>query len=254
MSSSRQSTSSFTTEQTSDADNDTTSSYPRRAHHAGSWYSSDADDLDDVLSKFLADAEDEDDAAAVEVGTSSSSGGIPNACLSPHAGFRYSGPTAAYSYLALKEALLTNPSLRTVVVLHPSHHVYLDGCAVSGASTIETPLGNLKVDTNLREQLLSTNKFGIMERDVDEEEHSGEMQYPYIAKMINDATMIESVGGKQYNIKVLPIMVGSIKTSKEEAFGRLLSPYLSDRGVFTVISSDFCHCKSILSRLISASS
>jgi len=44
---------------------------------------------------------------------------------------------------------------------------------MSGASRIETPLGNLKVDVNLREQLLSTNKFGIMERMIDEEEHSG---------------------------------------------------------------------------------
>ena len=80
-----------------------------------------------------------------------------------------------------------------------------------------------------------------MERSVDEEEHSGEMQYPYIAKMINDA---QSESGRRCNnIKVLPIMVGSLKTSKEEAFGRLLSPYLSDRGIFTVISSDFCHCK-----------
>eukprot|EP00584_Thalassiosira_punctigera_P022593 CAMPEP_0172571046 /NCGR_PEP_ID=MMETSP1067-20121228/129877_1 /TAXON_ID=265564 ORGANISM="Thalassiosira punctigera, Strain Tpunct2005C2" /NCGR_SAMPLE_ID=MMETSP1067 /ASSEMBLY_ACC=CAM_ASM_000444 /LENGTH=211 /DNA_ID=CAMNT_0013363279 /DNA_START=54 /DNA_END=690 /DNA_ORIENTATION=+ len=78
-----------------------------------------------------------------------------------------------------------------------------------------------------------------MERQVDEEEHSGEMQYPYIAKIINDANMNSS--GKRYDIKILPIMVGSIKTNKEEAFGRLLTPYLSDRGVFTVISSDFCH-------------
>mmetsp|Transcript_19314 Transcript_19314/g.33907 ORF Transcript_19314/g.33907 Transcript_19314/m.33907 type:complete len:188 (+) Transcript_19314:195-758(+) len=77
-----------------------------------------------------------------------------------------------------------------------------------------------------------------MERKVDEEEHSGEMQYPYIAKIINDVNMSS---GKKYDVKILPIMVGSIKTSSEEAFGRLLSPYLSDRGIFTVISSDFCH-------------
>ena len=96
------------------------------------------------------------------------------------------------------------------------------------------------MDAKLRDQLLSTDKFGIMERRVDEEEHSGEMQYPFIAKVINDANMNS---GNKYGIKILPIMVGSIKTSQEEAFGKLLSPYLSDRGVFTVISSDFCHCE-----------
>lgn len=47
----------------------------------------------------------------------------------------------------------------------------------------------------------------------------------------------------QYDIKVLPIMVGSIGTGKEESIGKLISPFLSNRGIFTVISSDFCHCK-----------
>ncbi|KAL9186188.1 hypothetical protein ACHAXT_005426 [Thalassiosira profunda] len=222
-------TDSFTDQTADDA------AYVRAAHHSGSWYPSDAEELDDLLGKYLAAAEDDD--GTVEPPRPSA--GIPNACISPHAGFRYSGPTAAYSYLVLREALLKNPSLRTVVVLHPSHHVYLDGCAVSGASVIETPLLNLAVDASLREQLLSTNKlFTTMEQHVDEEEHSGEMQYPFIAKIIKDAKMD---GGKQYNVRVLPIMVGSIKGSTEEAFGTLLSPYLSDRGIFTVVSSDFCH-------------
>lgn len=98
----------------------------------------------------------------------------------------------------------------------------------------------MSVDVNLRERLLSTKKFGLMEQGVDEKEHSGELQYPYIQKIINDANTSSE---KQYDIKVLPIMVGSIGTSKEESFGKLLAPYLSDRGVFTVISSDFCHCE-----------
>lgn len=93
-----------------------------------------------MLSKFLADAENKNDAYETESTTDSENNGaldnrragIPRACISPHAGFSFSGTTAAYSFLALKEALLSNPSMKTVVVLHPSHHVYLDGCAVSG--------------------------------------------------------------------------------------------------------------------------
>lgn len=120
-------------------------SYIRRAHHAGSWYDDDPGLLNKQLSKFLADAsENKTDAYETESTTDSEnngasdnkSAGIPKACISPHAGFQYSGPTAAYSFLALKEALISNPSLRTVVVLHPSHHVYLDGCALSGEFSI----------------------------------------------------------------------------------------------------------------------
>lgn len=116
-------------------------SYIRRAYHAGSWYDDNPEVLDNTLSNFLADAsENKTDAYETESTTDSENNGtsggrhsgIPRACISPHAGFQYSGPTAAYSFLALKEAIISNPSLRTVVVLHPSHHVYLDGCAVSG--------------------------------------------------------------------------------------------------------------------------
>ena len=211
------------------ADKSMSSTYSRRAYHAGSWYDSDKSTLDATLSRFLADASKNkipSKSTAME--------GIPRACICPHAGFSYSGPTAAYSYLALKEALQRNSPIRTIVVLHPSHHVYLESCALSGASTIETPLMNLAVDDVLREKLLSTGKFELMNQRVDEHEHSGEMQYPFIAKILL------SVSPKE-QIKVLPIMVGSIRASKEESYGKLIASYLADESVFTVISSDFCH-------------
>ncbi len=115
-----------------------------------------------------------------------------------------------------------------------------------GASKIQTPLGELKVDDDLRNRLLATNKFETMDRNVDEEEHGGEMQYPFILKIINDA--IDS-SRKRRDIHVLPIMIGSVRTNNEEVFGKLLSPYLSDSSVFTVISSDFCHCELIMCKL-----
>ena len=88
--------------------------YPLTLHcicTAGSWYSSDSDELDEQLTNFLQSAE-----ADIDMPSRTTSS-IPNACISPHAGFRYSGPTAAYSYLALKEALLKNSSLKTIVVV-----------------------------------------------------------------------------------------------------------------------------------------
>ena len=100
-----------------DAKNDSTH-YIRRACHAGSWYSSDPIVLDSLLTKFLADAKDDKgndefaSASALAIGRS-----VPNACISPHAGFQYSGATAAYSYLALAEAIQKNSLLGTVVVV-----------------------------------------------------------------------------------------------------------------------------------------
>ena len=66
-------------------------------------------------------------------------------------------------------------------------------CKYQGTTTTETPLGDLKIDENLRDELLSTNKFGIMEHEVDKEEHLGEMQYPFITKIVNDTNESSSI-------------------------------------------------------------
>lgn len=80
-----------------------------------------------------------------------------------------------------------------------------------------------------------------MTQGVDEREHSGEMQYPFIAKVIDDMAEQNISEHDSIGVKVLPIMVGSIKTKNEEEFGKLLAPFLSSDNIFTVISSDFCH-------------
>ena len=217
--------------------------YVRRAHHAGSWYSSNTKQLNTTLGRYLSDAEEDlSNNPPVPGGN-----GMPRGIISPHAGYDYSGPSAAFSYLALTEFLTAKVSAHhhpagtqqdiTVVVLHPSHHVYLSGAAVSGATVIRTPLC---VDDNLRQSLVKTGKFSTMEQHVDEAEHSGEMQYPYIAKVINDV-----LGGgdcsTSFHVKVLPIMIGATSTSQEQKFGRILAPFLAQPHVFTVVSSDFCH-------------
>jgi AmmeMemoRadiSam system protein B len=108
----------------------------------------------------------------------------------------------------------------------------LDGCAVSGADVLETPIGDLKVDDELRQQILKlSSRFTIMKQKEDEEEHSGEMQYPFLAKVLE---------GRE-NISVLPVMCGSLSTGQEELFGKLFSEIIARPDVLTVVSSDFCH-------------
>jgi AmmeMemoRadiSam system protein B len=203
--------------------------YVRRANFAGSWYKSSANGLNESLSQFLADAEE---ASSHE----QDNGGLLRGLVAPHAGYSYSGPTAAFAYRALIQALKAQSSSQTttILVLHPSHYFYLNGCAVSGATIIETPLGNLPVNQDLQEEVLeSSSLFTTMKRDTDEKEHSGEMQYPYIVKACKDS-------GHE-NCMVLPIMVGSLDTKKEETYGKLLAPIIARPNIITVVSSDFCH-------------
>lgn len=125
--------------------------------------------------------------------------------------------------------LLLQPSKR-VFILGPSHHVYLDGCALSKCTEYATPLGSLPLDRPTIEELKKTGKFSEMGLDTDEDEHSIEMHLPYVRKIFE---------GKE--ISIVPVLVGAIDKEKEETFGRILAPYLASADTFFVISSDFCH-------------
>jgi MEMO1 family protein len=206
--------------------------YSRRAVHAGSWYSDDAPTLRRELQRYLDQAtnNDNDDDSNNDTTTQ----GLLRSVMVPHAGYRYSGTTAAYSYKALQHALSQQPHVTTLVVLHPSHHVLLrNACAVSGASHLETPLGNLTVSDALRQEILRLSgkvTFTTMTASVDEDEHSGEMQYPYLYMAI-----------QQRPIQVLPIMCGNLDTAHETWYGQALASILSRPEIITVVSTDFCH-------------
>ena len=208
--------------------------YVREAHHAGSWYEDDGVGLSNTLNRFLLEASSSS-SSSPSSSDDDSTARAARGIVSPHAGFSYSGPTAAYAYLALREMLVTKKHEPiTILVLHPSHHVYLDGCAVSNASSIETPICSLPVNDDLRNELLASSPlFTVMNKQTDEEEHSGEMQYPFVAKTIIDA--------QHNNCTILPIMVGSISMKKEKEYGYHLAPIIHRPNIFTIVSTDFCH-------------
>lgn len=105
----------------------------REAVHAGSWYSKSASELKIQLNCWL-------EQAKAEVTTVSQLKGL----IVPHAGYAYSGPTAAYSYKYLKK-YQPNEKLK-VFILGPCHYVYITQCCLSRQVVYETPLGNIQVD------------------------------------------------------------------------------------------------------------
>eukprot|EP01117_Protostelium_nocturnum_P006544 TRINITY_DN2359_c0_g1_i1.p1 TRINITY_DN2359_c0_g1~~TRINITY_DN2359_c0_g1_i1.p1 ORF type:complete len:281 (-),score=92.06 TRINITY_DN2359_c0_g1_i1:37-879(-) len=145
--------------------------------------------------------------------------------ISPHAGYSYSGPPAAHGFKNLDKS-----KIKRVFILGPSHHYYLKSCQISEMKYYQTPLGKLTLDQEVISELHQTGEFGYMSKEVDEKEHSIEMQLPYIKKMME---------GQEFTI--VPILVGSTSFQKEEMYGQMLAPYLSDESNFFVISSDFCH-------------
>jgi MEMO1 family protein len=226
--------------------------YCRNAYHAGSWYDDDPDQLRSTLEKFLRNVQ------VKQPHERNDTTGMLRAVICPHAGYSYSGPTAAYSYHAiLQEMTISRPvaSVSTfitqILVLHPSHHVHLRGqCAITGAHTIVTPIGNLMVDNNVRNELLKLSlrsdqkmyKFSVMTQSQDEQEHSGEMQYPFLAYVLQKMRQ-EALNNSipVHNVTVTPIMCGSLSTADEIAYGSLLADVVHRPNVLTIVSTDFCH-------------
>ncbi|KAI0078919.1 UPF0103-domain-containing protein [Panus rudis PR-1116 ss-1] len=189
----------------------------RRATHAGSWYTADGQRLDEELTRWLAAVESSDDFAPPIKGC--------KAIIAPHAGYSYSGPTAAWAYKCIDTT-----GIKKVFILGPSHHVYLDGCALSRCHEYETPIGNLPLDLDIIKDLRATNNFSDMDTETDEDEHSIEMHLPYVRKVFQGQ-----------DITIVPILVGAINKSKEDFFGQILAPYLARDDTIFVTSSDFCH-------------
>ncbi|MCO5565805.1 hypothetical protein L7F22_019480 [Adiantum nelumboides] len=214
----------------------------REPSHAGSWYEDDEERLDQQLTNWLSIAKPErlpkPPHSVIEVDVTGLSSKVQydeniqipvpglKAIIAPHAGYSYSGKAAAWAYKCIDPT-----AYDTVFILGPSHHFYVDGCMLTKCKEYGTPIGDLSVDQSIIQELRETGKFdGFMSRQVDEDEHSIEMHLPYIRKVFENQ-----------NIKIVPILVGSISDSKENSFGKLLAPYLKRRKTLFVISSDFCH-------------
>jgi MEMO1 family protein len=151
--------------------------------------------------------------------------------LTSHAGYRYSGPCAAWAYKSLDLS-----KAKRVFVLGPSHTFYLEGCAITSFKEFATPLGNLTVDEATVATLRSKDEIPEIPRRNDMDEHSLEMHLPYLYKRLS-----ETFASPAEFPTIVPLLVGSNDGPEEKEIGRLLAPYVRDPTNAFIISSDFCH-------------
>lgn len=142
----------------------------------------------------------------------------PRAIIVPHAGYVYSGFTANIAF-----RLLANSGIRKVVVIGPSHRVYLKGTSIAKYDYYETPFGNLKIENQLNEEL--SNKFNLSFVPNAHSEHSTEVQMPFIAHYLSDCSIVEMVYGDE----------------SSEELSRVIEFLLKDSDTAVIISSDLSH-------------
>ena len=145
------------------------------------------------------------------------------ALVVPHAGYLYSGPTAASGYRILGER-----KPRRVVLLGPSHSQAFRGVCLSRYDFFETPLGQIPVDMEGTRRLRSCPLVQVSD-EPHRREHSVDIQLPFLQEVLGD-----------YPFTIVPVLVGSLE---EEDFPLLAASLreLLDDGTVVVISCDFTH-------------
>jgi MEMO1 family protein len=101
------------------------------------------------------------------------------ACVCPHAGYAYSGPVAAHSFLDISE--LAKPEL--VVIVGPNHYGIGSGIATYGEGEWETPLGRVSVDQAATKRIVDLTGIVDIDPGAHRKEHSIEVQLPFLQSL-----------------------------------------------------------------------
>jgi len=141
----------------------------------------------------------------------------------PHAGYAYSGLTAAHAYRLLKGKVKV-----TAVVIGPSHREYFDGISVFPGRAFTTPLGVVEVDDRVRGLLVEKMPSLRNSLDGHRTEHSIEVQIPFLQRTVKD-------------LRIVPIVIGNQTKEYCESLGAALAAAAERDEVLLVASSDLSH-------------
>lgn len=145
------------------------------------------------------------------------------ALMVPHAGYIYSGPVAAATYLSVGLA-------RRAIVLGPNHTGRGEPIALMHAGAWRTPLGEVALDDQLAAEVLSRCDAAKIDETAHRREHSLEVQIPFLQHLVGE-------------LSILPICVGTMRLTLLLQLGRAIAESVahSDEDVLLVLSSDMSH-------------
>jgi AmmeMemoRadiSam system protein B len=146
--------------------------------------------------------------------------------LAPHAGHRYSGITAGHAYRSVQGS-----SYELVIILSPSHAYYPAELLTSAHRFYATPLGKIPIHQDalalLQQELKKAG--GTIERVEEDEEHSIEIQLPFLQRALKG------------EFSLLPVMMRSQSSDTVTQLAKALSPVIKKYRSLVIASSDLSH-------------
>ena len=188
----------------------------RKPAVAGSFYPVDPVELSKQLAGFYSEA----GKMALD--------GRPIAIIAPHAGYMYSGKTAARAYKQIE-----GETYDTVVVISPSHTVFFQGASVYNGSAYQTPLGVVEIDSEVSRNIGSINPLVFLSNKGHtggsvRGEHALEVQLPFLQQVLGQ-------------FKLVAIVMGDQDESTSRALGEVLASTLGETSSLIVASTDLSH-------------
>jgi len=178
---------------------------------SGAFYSDSKDELTNIADGFL------ESAKQVEIK------GKVLAVIVPHAGYKYSGRVAAEAFRQLK-----GRSIKTFVVVGPSHRYSFDAISVYPEGAYRTPLGLIKIDEKLAGEITNMNEMIGYYPEAHRQEHAVEVELPFIQRIAPGA-------------KIVPIIVGGQSSKCIQVLIDLFTSIMSRDNTILVMSVDLSH-------------
>jgi len=177
---------------------------------AGTFYPADKDKLNGLIANFLNKAEKRPQQGRLI------------ALISPHAGYMYSGQVAAYGYKEIE-----GKGIKNVILIGPSHRTGFKGASVYAKGSFKTPIGTVKINEKIAKALLNEDADVRFYPEAYNNEHSLEVQLPFLQTVLKDFTIV-------------PILIGSpTKKTFEHLVFKL--PEILDDKTLIVTSTDLSH-------------
>lgn len=176
---------------------------------AGRWYTADSNELKKEVRQLF------------EVKTDVKPAKDIIALILPHAGYQYSGRTAAMGIKSLGR------QYKRIIIIGPSHYAAMaDTLSIPKETVYKTPLGEVDIDTDFVKKLLGYPQFQIVDA-ANKNEHSTQIEVPLLQFAHKDFKIVLIVAGRLSQEAIL--QAASILNS------------LIDKDTLVIASSDFVH-------------
>jgi MEMO1 family protein len=117
--------------------------------------------------------------------------------IAPHAGYIYSGRTAAFAYNTIKDR-----NYKSIIIISPSHKEYFPGISIYNGDGYVTPLGEININKEIVDLLTNESKNIFKGMEGHREEHGIEVHLPFLQFLLNDFQLVPIVMGDQSKIYI----------------------------------------------------